>query len=295
MKSGRLDEAARAERLGRLSVTASAEDLADADLVIEAVFDDLAVKTELFARLDGIVRPDAILATNTSYLDPDVIAATTARPERVLGLHFFSPANIMRLVEVVRCARTAPDVLATGLAVREKARQAARLFRASAKGSSATASFPPIAARQNSCWKTARCRRRSTRRWKPMASPWGLSRCSISPGWKSPGRGASARRQRAIQTNAMSRSPTGSAKPAVSARRPGAAGTPIPDGKRTVDPEVTALIEAARAKKGIVPRAVETEEIVSRLLGAMTMEGDKLLAEGIAQRASDIDLVMING
>ncbi len=120
VKSGRLDEAARTARLSRLSVTASAEDLADADLVIEAVFDDLAVKTELFARLDGIVRPDTILATNTSYLDPDVIAAATARPERVLGLHFFSPANIMRLVEVVRCARTAPDVLATGLAVAKK-------------------------------------------------------------------------------------------------------------------------------------------------------------------------------
>ena len=120
IKSGRLDADGRAERLDRLSVTADAEGLADADLVIEAVFDDLAVKTELFGRLDAIVRPDAILATNTSYLDPDVIAAATSRPERVLGLHFFSPANIMRLLEVVRCARTAPDVLATGLAVARK-------------------------------------------------------------------------------------------------------------------------------------------------------------------------------
>ena len=117
VKSGRLDADGRAQRLDRLSVTANADELTDADLVIEAVFDDLAVKTELFRRLDGIVRADAILATNTSYLDPDVIAAATSRPQRVLGLHFFSPANVMRLLEVVRCAKTAPDVLATGVAV----------------------------------------------------------------------------------------------------------------------------------------------------------------------------------
>ena len=118
--SGRLDTDGRAARLDRLAVTANAGDIADADLVIEAVFDDLAVKTGLFKQLDGIVRPDSILATNTSYLDPDVIAAATSRPERVLGLHFFSPANVMRLLEVVRGSRTAPDVLATGIAVARK-------------------------------------------------------------------------------------------------------------------------------------------------------------------------------
>src|SRR5262249_8539113 len=118
--SGRLDAVGRDERLGRLSVSGDLADLADIDLVIEAVFDDLAVKSELFARLDRVVRPDTILATNTSYLDPDAIAAATSRPERVLGLHFFSPANIMRLVELIRCAKTAPDVLATGLAVARK-------------------------------------------------------------------------------------------------------------------------------------------------------------------------------
>src|SRR5262249_33668420 len=91
--------------------------LVEADLVIEAVFDDLAVKTELFKTLDGIVRRGTILATNTSYLNPDELAAATMRPERVLGLHFFSPAHVLRLVEVVRCARTVPEVLATGIAV----------------------------------------------------------------------------------------------------------------------------------------------------------------------------------
>src|SRR5690606_6087960 len=116
VQSGRLRTDARDACLARLTVTEDAGALAAADLVIEAVFDDLDVKINLFRRLDGIVRPDAILATNTSYLDPDLIAAATARPERVVGLHFFSPANIMRLVEVVDCRQTAPDVLAGALA-----------------------------------------------------------------------------------------------------------------------------------------------------------------------------------
>ena len=123
VKSGRLDEAGLADRLSRLVVEGSLQSLADADLIIEAVFDDLAVKTELFRNLDAIARPDAILATNTSYLDPDQIAAATGHPGRVLGLHFFSPANIMRLVEVVRCAATEPDVLATGFAVAKQMRK----------------------------------------------------------------------------------------------------------------------------------------------------------------------------
>ena len=149
VKSGRLDQQRRTERLGRLTVTANTDELADADLVIEAVFDDLAVKTGLFKQLDGIVRADAILATNTSYLDPDVIAAATSRPERVLGLHFFSPANIMRLLEVVRCAKTAPDVLTTGSAVARGSANC-RSCRVSAKALSATAFFPLIAARRSS-------------------------------------------------------------------------------------------------------------------------------------------------
>src|SRR4030095_3513815 len=114
---GRIDAAGKADRLHRLTTRAAMQSLDAAHLVMEAVFDDLTIKNELFVRLDGI------LATNTSYLAPDAIAAATTRPERVLGLHFFSPANVMRLVEVVRCGRTAPDVLATGLAVAKRLRK----------------------------------------------------------------------------------------------------------------------------------------------------------------------------
>ncbi len=123
IKSKRMSEADKAERLGRLTIAADRAAFAPADLIIEAVFDDLAVKQELFKSLDAIVRPDAILATNTSYLDPNAIALATARPDRVVGMHFFSPAQVMRLLEVVHAARTAPDVLATALAVGKKLRK----------------------------------------------------------------------------------------------------------------------------------------------------------------------------
>jgi 3-hydroxyacyl-CoA dehydrogenase len=123
IKSKRMNDADKAERMGRLTMAADRAAFAPADLVIEAVFDELSVKQELFKSLDAIVRPEAILATNTSYLDPNDIALATARPDRIVGMHFFSPAHVMRLLEVVHAARTAPDVLATALAVGKKLRK----------------------------------------------------------------------------------------------------------------------------------------------------------------------------
>jgi 3-hydroxyacyl-CoA dehydrogenase len=116
VEKGRITAEQAEARLAGLRLSGSLDDAAPADLVIEAVFEDMAVKEEVFRALDRIVRPDAILASNTSTLDLDAIAAFSARPERVVGLHFFSPANIMRLLEIVRGTRTAPDVLATALA-----------------------------------------------------------------------------------------------------------------------------------------------------------------------------------
>jgi 3-hydroxyacyl-CoA dehydrogenase len=121
--SGRIDRVALAVQKEQLVTTADDRDLAGCDLIIEAVFDDLAVKIELLRRLARVVSPQAVLATNTSYLNPDDIAGATAHPERVIGLHFFSPAHIMRLVEVVRCSRSAPDAVATGLAVAQRQRK----------------------------------------------------------------------------------------------------------------------------------------------------------------------------
>ncbi|WP_028034344.1 3-hydroxyacyl-CoA dehydrogenase NAD-binding domain-containing protein [Chelativorans sp. J32] len=294
LKSGRIDEAGRSGRLERLSVGSSMEALAAADLVIEAVFDDLQVKSELFEKLGRIVRPETVLATNTSYLDPDAIAAVTSFPERVCGLHFFSPANVMRLVEVVRCARTAPDVLATGLAFARRLKKLPvvcgvcegfignRIFSAYRREAEFLvedgASPQEIdAAMENYGFAMG-----------PFAV---FDLAGLEIAW--------ARRKRQAATRDPSERYVEIADRLCEmgrfGQKTGRGWYTYPDGKRTVDPEVTALIDACRAAKGIVPRQIAAAEIASRLLSAMAAEGNALLKEGIAERASDIDLVLING
>jgi 3-hydroxyacyl-CoA dehydrogenase len=117
---GSLSEDAKAKRMAAFKPTTDYADLSDCDLVIEAVFEEMAIKKEVFGRLDKIVKPGTILATNTSYLDVNEIAASTSRPQDFLGLHFFSPANVMKLLEIVRGTRTSPETLASALAVAKK-------------------------------------------------------------------------------------------------------------------------------------------------------------------------------
>ena len=120
VKRGRATEAQAKERMARLTPSLKLEDLGSVDLIIEAVFENMALKKEIFAKLDKIAKPGAIIATNTSTLDVDEIAAVTKRPQDVVGLHFFSPANIMRLLEIVRAEKTANDVMATSMAIAKK-------------------------------------------------------------------------------------------------------------------------------------------------------------------------------
>lgn len=292
--SGRLDAVGREQRLARLTASDRMEDLADADLVIEAVFDDPDVKTGLFGRLDGIVRAEAVLATNTSYLDPDTLAAATTRPERVVGLHFFSPANVMRLVEVVNCEKTAPDVLATALAV------------AKSLGKLPVVSGVTEGFIGNSIFSAYR--REAEFLLEDGALPeeidaamegYGFAMGPFSVFDLTGLEIAWARRKRQAATRDPNERYVEIADRLCEAgrfgRKAGRGWYAYPDGKRAVDPEVSALIEAARATKGISPRPIAADEIVSRLLGAMAAEGDRLLANGIARRPSDIDLVMING
>ena len=294
VESGRLSAASRDESLARLTVVADAVELAPADLVIEAVFDDLTVKTELFRKLDGIVRADAILATNTSYLNPDEIAAATAHPERVVGLHFFSPANIMRLTEVVDCKATAPDVLATALAFAKKLGKLPIVC-------GVTEGF--IGNRIYSAY-----RREAEFMVEDGAAPdevdaaleaWGFpmgiftvnDMAGLEIAWAKRKRQAATRdpKERYVEI------PDRLCEAGRFGRKSGRGWYDYSSGHRAVDPQVTALIETARAAKGIVPRRFSSEEIVARLLKAMADEGSALLTERIAARASDIDLVMING
>ena len=294
LQSGRIDAAGKADRLHRLTTRAAMQSLDAADLVIEAVFDDLTIKTELFVRLDGLVRPDAILATNTSYLDPDAIAAATTRPERVLGLHFFSPANVMRLVEVVRCGRTAPDVLATGLAVAKRLRKLPivcgvtegfvgnRIFSAYRREAEFLLEDGALPQQVDAAMEA----------YGFSMGPFAVfDLAGLEIAW--------ARRKRQAATRDPKTRYVDIADHLCEAGRLGMkAGRGwyrYRDGKREVDPEVTALIEQRRAAKGLISRSISDGEIQQRLLAAMSTEGVALLSEGIAARASDIDLVIING
>jgi 3-hydroxyacyl-CoA dehydrogenase len=294
LASGRLDGEGREQRLSRLTTSGKIEDLADADLVIEAVFDDLAVKMELFKQLDAIAKADAIVATNTSYLDPDALAAATTHPERVLGLHFFSPANIMRLVEVVDCEKTAPDVLATGLAVAKKLGKLP-VVTGVTEGFIGNSIFAGYRREAEFLLEDGALPAEIDAAMEEYGFAMGpfavFDLAGLEIAW--------ARRKRQAATRDPGERYVEIADRLCEAGRfgqkSGRGWYAYPGGKRTIDPEVTAIIEAARRKKGIVARKIDAEEVVSRLLGAMAAEGDRLLGARVAQRAGDIDLVMING
>jgi 3-hydroxyacyl-CoA dehydrogenase len=275
----------RIETLLKAPVTVShlLDDLADADLVIEAVFDDLDVKTTLFRQLDAIVKPEAILVTNTSYLDPDRIAAATKNPARVLGLHFFSPAHAMRLLEVVRCKAAAPEVLATGLAFGKKIGKLPilcgvtegfignRMFSAYRRETDLLLAEGALPAHIDAAMEE----------YGFAMGPFAVfDLAGLEIAW------ARRKRQGAPRVIADSLCEAGRL-----GRKSGRGWYLYQEGKRREDPEVTAMIEAARTSTRDIP----ADEIVSRLLAALRHEGQKLLAEGIAARPSDIDLVMING
>jgi 3-hydroxyacyl-CoA dehydrogenase len=293
-RSGRLTEAAEAERLGRLRVGADQGAFAACDLIIEAVFDDLSVKQALFASLSAVARPEAILATNTSYLDPDEIATVIDRPERFLGLHFFSPANLMRLVEVVRTNAVSPDVFVTALAVVKRLGKLGvvsgvgegfignRLFTAYRRECDFMLEDGALPHEIDAAMET----------FGFAMGPYAVNDMTgLDISW--------ARRKR----NAATRDP--SERYVVIAdrlceagrlgRKTGKGYYRYEDGDARVDPEVTAIIEAASREADRTRRSLAAAEIVARALQALTAEGRAILAEGIALRASDLDLVLING
>jgi 3-hydroxyacyl-CoA dehydrogenase len=294
IQSGRLDAASRNELLNRLSVTVDDGALASADLVIEAVFDDFVVKTVLFQKLDGIVRREAILATNTSYLDPDAIAAATAHPGRVVGLHFFSPANIMRLTEVVDCKATAPEVLATAIAFAKKLGKLP-IVCAVTEGFVGNRIYSAYRREAEFMVEDGAAPEEIDAALEAYGFPMGIFAVNDMAGLEI----AWARRKRQAATRDPNERYVGIADRLCEAgrfgRKSGRGWYDHSSGQRAVDPQVTALIEAERTAKGIEPRSFSPEEIVAHLLNAMADEGAALLNEGIASRASDIDLVMING
>ena len=286
---GSLTTAEMDRRMGLFNGVTDIEAVSDADIVIEAVFEEMPIKKQVFGNLDRLAKPDAVLASNTSYLDVNEIGASTKRPQSVLGMHFFSPANVMRLLEVVRGKATAPDVLATALAVgrrlgklpvvvgvchgfvgnrmlRARSIEAERLLLEGTlphevDGAIGEFGFPmgPFAmsdlAGLDVSWRM--------RKAQGVRAEIADSLCEAGRFGQKTGKGF-------YLYEAGSRSP-----------RP--------------DPKVEALIVGASARLGVKRRSIGREEIIERLIYPMINEGARILEEGIALHSGDIDVIWIHG
>lgn len=288
-KRGRLSQDEAAKRVSAVSGKIGLEAAANADLVIEAVFEDMALKKQIFGALDRIAKPGAILATNTSYLDVDEIAAATSRPQDVVGLHFFSPANIMRLLEIVQAAQTAPEVLAASVSIGRKIGKV------------------PVVVGVCHGFVGNRMLARRTKAGERVliegALPHQVDAAITEFGFRM---GPFATGDMAgLDIGWRNRKAMGEKAPIADALcEAGRFGQKTGKGyyiygqdARTSqrDPEVDALIEGVSKTLGVTRREIGDEEIVERLIYPMINEGARILEEGIAARPGDIDVIWING
>lgn len=286
---GSLSEDAKAGRMALFAPTTDYADLAECDLIIEAVFEDMAVKKEVFSKLDAIAKPTAILATNTSYLDVNEIAASTSRPQDVLGLHFFSPANVMKLLEIVRGSKTAPDVLATALSVAKRIGKVPVVvgvchgFVGNRMLSARSEDAENLLLEGASPGEIDKV---FTGFGWPMGPFQMYDLAGLDIGW----RNRKARGQTAVIADRL-------CEQGRFGQKTGKGFYLYENGSRTPvpDPEVAQLIEDSARERGIERRAISAGEIIERMLYPMVNEGAKILEEGIAARASDIDIVWTNG
>jgi 3-hydroxyacyl-CoA dehydrogenase len=293
-KRGRITEAQAGDRFAKLTPSLKMEDFAQADLIIEAVYENLALKKEIFAKLDKIAKPGAIIATNTSTLDVNAIAAETKRPQDVVGLHFFSPANIMRLLEIVRAEKTANDVMATAMAIAKRIGKVGvqagvcdgfvgnRMLHA--YGGEVQAMLLEGAMPQEIDG--------ALEAWGMAMGPLAVSDLAgLDVGYR-------IRKERKLTGEAaqLARIPDKIVEMGRHGQKTGAGFYKYDaDRKRQVDPEIEALIRAEAESLQIKQRHIPAEEIVERCLLRLANEGAKILEEGIALRASDCDTMYLNG
>ena len=293
---GRMTEAAKAAVMARYTGSTDYADIAQVDLVIEAVFEDIEVKKAVFRELDRVCKPGAVLATNTSYLDIDAIAAATSRPQDVIGLHFFSPANIMKLLEIVVPAKVAADVVATAFELAKKLKKVP--VRAGVCDGF-------IGNRILAVYKQA-----ADYLMEDGASPYeidaavrgfgfAMGPCQVTDlaggdiGWATRKRRAATRDPKARYVEIADRI----CERGWFGQKTGRGFYLYPEGARVgqPDPEVLAIVDAERAKKGITPRSFSADDIMRRYMAAMVNEGAKVVAEGIALRPLDVDVTFVAG
>ena len=272
--------------MGRLSGSLELGDLADCDLVIEAVFEDMGIKKDVFSQLDTICKPGAILASNTSYLDINEIASVTGRPEAVLGLHFFSPANVMRMLEVVRGAKTAKDVLATSMKLGKKIGKIPVV----AGVCNGFIGNRILAARQQQSSKLLlegalpdRVDKVLTDFGFPMGPFQMADLAGLDIGWN-----AKESNSETVRDVLCERGRRG--------QKTGCGYYDYDEDRRRMpSPEVNDLVKEYASKSGAAQRAISDQDILERLLYPMINEAALILEEGIAQRSSDIDIVYVFG
>ena len=295
VKRGRLTDAQAAERVGRIRPVIGYDGCADADLVIEAVFESLDLKIQVFAEIDRLARADAVLATNTSTLDIDRIAAATSRPGAVVGLHFFSPAHVMRLVEIVRGRATDPRTLATALAVAKRLGKVGVVVKNGPGFVGNRMMFPYMYEAQFLAEDGA-----TPEQVDRVLTTWGMAMGifavddmgGLDVAWR-------------VRKELHQFEEAGARRPLVSDRlvEMGRLGQKTgrgwyrygDDRKPQPDAEVVALIEQTTAGAGIARRPIDETEMLERTIYALINEGARVLDDGIAARAADIDVIYLTG
>ena len=295
VKKGKLKQDKYEQRMSLLSTTLSYDDLNAADMVIEAVFEEMGVKEKVFKELDRVMKPSAILASNTSTLDVNQIAAFTKRPQDVVGLHFFSPANVMKLLEVVRAAQTGKDVMATVMAVAKKIRKTA-VVSGVCDGFIGNRMIEQYG-RQGGFLLDEGCTPaqvdKAMEKFGMAMGPFRMGDLAGNDiGW-------AIRKRRYTEQPGMKYSKTADllCEKGRFGQKTGAGWYDYVPGKRDAIPnaEVVAMIDAHRQSLGITPRKISDEEIVQRLVFSLVNEAAHILEEGIAAKAGDIDIAYVFG
>ena len=295
VKRGKLKQDKYEQRMALLSTTLDYADLKDADMVIEAVFEEMGVKEAVFKKLDEVMKPGAILASNTSTLDVNKIADFTKRPQDVIGTHFFSPANVMKLLEVVRGAKTGKDVLATIMALGKKIKKTS-VVSGVCDGFIGNRMIEQYS-RQAGFLLEEGCTPaqvdKAVEKFGFAMGPFRMGDLAGNDiGW-------AIRKRRAVERANLKYSKTADLLCEMGrfGQKTGAGWYDYQAGKRDAIPSqvVIDMIDKHRKDQGITPRKITDEEIVQRLVFALVNEGAHILEDGIASKASDIDMVYITG
>lgn len=297
---GRLSAADVDRRMALIKPSLDFADLAGVDIVVEAVFEDLDTKCQVFKRLDGVARAGAILASNTSGLDIDKMAAMTGRPQDVIGAHFFAPANVMRLLEVVRGAKTSAEVIATTMDLGKRLGKVSVLSRV-CDGFICNRMMKPVRTQCNAMLEEGASPKQiddaMTRYGMAMGPYRTADNSGIDVGW----RGRLSRKKEGLPfapdplVDALCEAGRYGWKNGKGWYRYEADGRGGYSRTALEDPEVDAVLDAHRKSLGLAPRPIGEEEIVERYMFALANEGAKILEEGVAIRASDIDVTYLTG